>query len=343
MSKIDDVAKKANVSKGTVSNVFSGKRPISEKVKNQVLEAAKELNYTPSHIARSLVTKKTMTISLNIPYSKNLPLSNFHINLINGVIMEASSHNYRILIDTLSRENLELQYMSREAVDGVILLDPRENDSRMKYLLDFNIPFVIIGQPSEEYIAQSIYVDNNNKELAKNITSFLINKGHRNILYLNAPLSMTVSTIRQNGFFKAFNDAQVNPNNSKVVFKDSLDIDPSLYGYNKVKEFFSKNRDGYTAIIADTDKVGLGASRALKELDLAVPEDVSLLALSDDLVLSHELAPPLSTVDLKGSELGSEAVRLLFAQLGIGNYKKIQTKIVEGKFNIRGSIHTAKE
>lgn len=312
MSKIDDVAKKAKVSKGTVSNVFSGKRPISEKVKMRVLEVARELNYTPNHIARSLVTKKTMTISLNIPYSKNSPLSTFHINLINGVIMEASLQNYRILIDTLSNEKIELQHMSRDAVDGVILIDPRQDDARIKNLIDFNIPFVVIGQPPETYIDQSYYVDNNNVEITKKITTFLINKGHRRILYLNAPLSMTVSKIRQEGFFKAFDDLGISPEESKVFFKDSLVEDASNYGYEKVKEFFKKDRNDYTAIIADTDRVGLGASRALRDLGLNVPEDISILALSDDLVLSHELDPPLSTVDLKGNELGRESVKLLF-------------------------------
>jgi DNA-binding LacI/PurR family transcriptional regulator len=64
MAKIDDVAHRAGVSKGTVSNVFSQKRPASKQVTERVMNAARELNYVPNHIARSLVTKKTMAIGL---------------------------------------------------------------------------------------------------------------------------------------------------------------------------------------------------------------------------------------------------------------------------------------
>ncbi|WP_096185566.1 LacI family DNA-binding transcriptional regulator [Evansella halocellulosilytica] len=342
MAKIDDVAKRANVSKGTVSNVFSQKRPISEKVKKRVLEAAKELKYTPNHIARSLVTKKTMTISLNIPYSKNLSLSTFHTNLINGVITEASLQNYRILIDTLSQDELELPFISRDGMDGVILLDPRTNDNRMEYLTHFDIPFVVIGQPSKEYLGKAPYVDNNNIEITEEITTYLLNKGHEKILYLNAPTIMTVSKIREKGYLQAFHKVKKSADLSKVIFKESLKQDPSVYGYEKVLECFQQDKERYTAIIADTDKVALGAIRALKEMDLSVPEDVSIVALSDDLVLSHELDPPLSTVDMHATQLGYESVRMLFAQIGVGDYKKTNSKIVKARFEVRSSCEIAK-
>ncbi|RKL65003.1 LacI family transcriptional regulator [Salipaludibacillus neizhouensis] len=343
MSKIDDVAKLANVSKGTVSNVFSQKRPISEKVRIRVLDAAQELKYTPNQIARSLVTKKTMTISLNIPHSKNLSLSTFHTNLINGVITEASAQNYRILIDTLSQDQLDLPFLSRDAVDGVVILNPRSDDSRLKYLKHFGIPFVVIGEPSDEYIDQVSYTDNNNEEIVREITLFLLEKGHERILYLNAPSIMTVSKVREKGFYQAYKDLSLSPEQAKVYFKESLSEDPGVYGYEKVLEYLQDNKGEFTAIITDTDKVALGALRALKELDLIIPEDISIIALSDDLVLSHELTPPLSTVDMDATKLGQESVRMLFNQLGVGDFEPSKKKIVKAKFKPRGSCAKAKD
>lgn len=90
MAKIDDVARLAGVSKGTVSNVFSQKRPTSKKVTERVLNASKELNYVPNHIARSLVTKKTMAIGLTIPHG-HFFFSVFHNQFINGVVLEPRS------------------------------------------------------------------------------------------------------------------------------------------------------------------------------------------------------------------------------------------------------------
>ena len=342
MPKIDDVAKLAKVSKGTVSNVFSKKRPISKEVTKRVLEAAKELKYTPNHIARSLATKQTMTIALNIPYSKNLTLSNFHTNLISGVITEASKQNYRILIDTLSQEQLDLPFMSGNAVDGVILLDPRVDDNRLEYLTHFNIPTVVIGEPSEKYLDAVSYVDNNNAEITYEVTTHLLEKGHDRILYLNAPYSMTVSKVREQGFLQAYCNAGKSTEFAVVHFKESLKEDPTIYGYEKVMKYFYDRAVNYTAIIADTDRVALGAYKALKELNLRVPEDVSIMALSDDLVLAHELDPPLSTVDMQATVLGHESVKILFNQLGVGNYLPAKAKIVEAKFNIRGSINVKK-
>lgn len=242
MSKIDDVARMAKVSKGTVSNVFSQKRPISEAVRKRVLKAAQELKYTPNQVARSLVTKKTMTISLNIPYTKNLSLSTFHTNLMNGVITEAALHNYRILIDTLSQEQLELPFISRDAVDGVIILDPRNKDSRIHHLTHFGIPFVVIGQPPDTFIEDVSYVDNNNAEIVKQITTFLIKQGHKRIIYLNAPLAMTVSQVRTEGFYQAYHSAQISPDYSRVIYKATLKEEPREFGYKSIMEVFNEKK-----------------------------------------------------------------------------------------------------
>lgn len=338
MTKIDDVAKLANVSKGTVSNVFSQKRPISKQVKERVLNAAKELNYTPNHIARSLVTKKTMTIGLNIPYTKNLFLSNFHTNLINGVITEASLLNYRILIDTLSQEDIELPYISSIPMDGVVILDPKIEDPRIDLLSQLGVPFVVIGKPFNSRLKRKIaYVDNNNEEMAYEVTQLLINKGHERILYLNAPTTMTVSHERKRGFLKALSDNKIDSIKSTNYYKDNTKEDPSKYGYDITKRFFSDVTCQFTAIIADTDKVALGALSALKSLNKSVPKDVSLIALSDDLVLSHQTEPPLTTVDLRSSRLGSEAVKLLFNQMDLIDDSISQRTIVDAQINQRGS------
>ncbi|GAB2570598.1 LacI family DNA-binding transcriptional regulator [Gracilibacillus alcaliphilus] len=335
MSKIDDVAKLAGVSKGTVSNVFSRKRPISEKVQKRVLEAAKELNYTPNHIARSLVTKKTMTISLSMPSAKRISLTTFHTNLINGVITEASLHNYRILIDTLAQEELELPFLSGNVVDGVIVLNPKVDDTRLDYLTKYNIPAVVIGEPSAKYKNLVSYVDNNNQEIVEEVTTYLLKKGHRRILYLNAPTKMTVSKVREAGFLQAFADLGISNNESLIHFKESLYEDPSQYGYDTVMKYFAADKDRYTAIIADTDKEAIGICRAFRKLNIKFPDDVAIVALSDDLVLSHELEPPIPTVDMQAEALGKTSVQMLFHQIKVGDYPEISRAVVKAKFHSR--------
>lgn len=343
MAKIDDVAKLARVSKGTVSNVFGRKRPVSKEVRERVMRAAKQLNYTPNHIARSLTTKKTMTIGLKIPHSKNLSFSGFHINLMNGVVAEASRHNYRVLIDTLTQEDVEVPFLTTDPIDGVIILDPKKEDERIALLHQLNTPYVVIGKPHNPGISDIPYVNNNNEEMAYEVCQYLIQKGHKRILFLNAPDSVTVSHDRRIGFFRALEENEIPYARSDNRFKENMLDDPSTYGYETTLSLFGNEADcHYTAVIADTDKVALGVFRALKQLNKVVPDDVSVIAFSDDLFLSPEVEPPLTTVDLFAGKLGSEAVKLLFSKMENKDDDVNQTVIVPAKLNERESCAVKK-
>ncbi len=334
MAKIDDVAKLANVSKGTVSNVFGRKRPVSKEVRERVLKAAKQLNYTPNHIARSLTTKQTMIIGLKIPYSKHLTLSSFQQNLISGVVTEASLYNYRVLIDTLAQDSVELPYLTTDPIDGVIILDPKREDERIALLHELNTPFVVIGKPQNSNVENVSFVNNNNEEIAFEVCDFLIQQGHEKILFLNAPESVTVSHDRKRGFLRAFHKNRLPCSERDNVFKKDMLEDPGTYGYEATLTYLVDQE--YTAVIADTDKVALGILRALKELGKAVPDDVSVIAFSDDPVLSQGIDPPLTAVDLFASKLGSEAVKLLFSIMTKQDEVE-QSVIVRAKLNVRKS------
>ena len=335
MAKISDVAKLAGVSKGTVSNVFSMKRGVSKAARERVLQAAHQLNYTPNHIARSLTTKQTMIIGLKMPKSHGLNLGEFHANLLNGVVIAAAKQNYRVLIDTLLPENVGLPYATVEPLDGVIILDPVEDDDRITQLHQRNIPFVVIGAPNNPDIEENILsVDNDNEEMAFNVCRLLIEKGHRNILFLNASEQQTVAKERRNGFFKAFEAQQLPYSEAFNFYKPSKLKDSIAYGYEATLELFKgKTHEAYTAIIADADRVALGVLQALKELGKKIPEDISLIALSDDLPSAKELGFNLTTVDLQAFNLGVEAVHLLFENMTQGPGSKHHKVTVSAVLN----------
>lgn len=312
MSKIDDVARLAKVSKGTVSNVFSGKRPTSEDVRRRVFKAAKELNYTPNHIARSLVTKETMIIGLKIPFAQNKLLGGLHTKLVNGVIAQAALNNYRVLIDTSPPEGTDIKHLSTDPMDGVIVMDPEKEDIRVEILKERGAPFVVVGVPHDA--TDVPYVNNNNVEVTTSMTELLIKNGHRKILFLNAPVIKTVSEDRKHGFYQGFEKQLVPYDESYNIYKEDQYEDSSLYGYRMVKYYFEDKKEmPFTAIITDTDAVAVGVLRALRELALNVPEDISVVALSDD--LANALDPPLTTVNLYPERLGREAVKLLIEQI----------------------------
>jgi DNA-binding LacI/PurR family transcriptional regulator len=337
LSKIDDVAKLARVSKGTVSNVFSRKRPISEAVRKRVLEASEKLKYIPNHIARSLVTKQTMAIGLNIPFAKNIFFNSFQNLLINGVVSEAASKNYRILIDTISQEEVDLPYLSSFPIDGAIIIDPKNEDDRIALLHQVQMPFVVIGKPFNSNVKDIAYVDNNNEQIGYDICKYLITKGHEHIMFLNAPEAMTVSLDRKKGYEDALSDHQIESQEYYHHFKKDLKTNASDFGYETTLKILGDQTKLVTSIIADEDKVAMGVLRALSVLNLNVPEDVSVIVISGDPTTAHQTDPPLTTMDLRASLLGSSAVNILLNKLGIIEGAYQLNTIIDAEIIERGS------
>ncbi|WHZ57586.1 LacI family DNA-binding transcriptional regulator [Metabacillus hrfriensis] len=337
MVTIGDVAKQAGVSKSTVSNVFSKKRPISEDVTKRVIRVAKELNYVPNHMARSLAIKKTMIIGLKMPTVKDYELSSFETKVINGVVKKSSENGYRVLLDRIYEGDDQTNF-SRDPVDGVILLNPREDDARIVQYRDSSMPFVLIGRPDRTDMDIKC-VDNNNIEMAKEVGEYLIGNGHREILFLNASYHMTVAEDRKAGLMQAYDNYNMPFDEGNVVYYgQSTFSNASEYGYVSFLEKIKEKK--YTAVIADSDRVALGVMRAAREMEVDIPGDVSLIALSNNETLALETTPNLTSVELFPEKLGEEAAEVLINMLNKQLVPRIRT--IPAKLVIRDSCQDMK-
>lgn len=343
MAKIDDVAKLAKVSKGTVSNVFSQKRPTSNEVKERVLSVSRQLNYVPNHIARSLVTKKTMAIGLTIPHGSFL-FSAFHTQFINGVILEASYYGYRVLLDMIPLLKVQTPFLSSYPIDGAIVMRPMKDDERIALLHAEQIPFVTVGRVMNTKVHDAYSVDNDNREVTYTICKYLIGRGHRNIMFLNANERMTVSIDRKAGFLQAMSDHQLQAEAHMVHHKPDMSSTEYLnYGYEETMRVIGVQKKGVTAIIADDDRTAFSVLNAVKELQLRVPEDLSLFVICGDMSMMVQSNPPLTSMDLLPSELGAESVRLLMSQLGVLPRNSPRHVIIESKIIERNSCQAIEE
>ncbi|WP_078378727.1 LacI family DNA-binding transcriptional regulator [Sutcliffiella halmapala] len=312
MVTIDDVAKQAGVSKSTVSNVFSKKRPISNDVTERVINVAKELKYVPNHVARSLAMKKTMIIGLKMASIEDYELSSFETKVIQGVVKKCSEHGYRLLLDRIY-EDEDSSHFSKEPVDGVILLNPRDEDPRIQQYKNLNTPFVLIGRPNMEDV-DTKYVDNNNIDIVREVGEFLIGKGHQQILFLNAAPGMTVAEDRKEGLRQAYENYNLEFVEENVIYNDMKKYkNASEYGYLSLLDVYQEKK--YTAIIADTDRVALGVMRAAREKGMDIPNDLSLIALSNNETLALDTTPKLTCVELFPEKLGEEAAEVLINTL----------------------------
>ena len=331
---ISDVARAANVSKATVSNVFSKKRPIGPEVTERVLTVAKELGYYPNHVAVSLSLKKTMVIGLKMPITSDGEMPVFNTKMISGVMQECNKRGYRLLIDTLPLPELDdPTKFTVDPVDGVILLNPRANDVRIERYSQMNIPQVIIGEPNEKSYMPP-FVDNNNDSMLEQLGNYLLSLGHSKILFLNADKGMTVAEVRSRGLRKAFQNQGLKYNTDlEFNYEWSKHKSLSSYGYRMVLETYEQMK--YTAIIADTDHTAIGAIRAARELGIILPEQLSIAALNNDTTVAQEVNPSLTSMELYPDKLGSQAAAFLFEIMDRTSH--INKIIIDSKLIIRES------
>ncbi|TLS50698.1 LacI family transcriptional regulator [Paenibacillus antri] len=315
MSKIDEVAKLARVSKGTVSNVFSQKRPTSKEVTERVLRASRELNYVPNQIARSLVTKRTMAIGLTIPHGRFF-FSAFHTQFINSVVLEAARYGYRVLLDMIPAQDIATPFLASYPIDGAVVMDPREADDRIELMQREGIPFVTIGRV--QATAPTPTVDNDNRKIVRDICDYLFALGHGRIAFLNAGVSTTVAADRRESFLEAMAGRGVRIEPWMMFHKPELsDERYSNYGYEETKRVIEDSGGRATALIADDDRTAFGCLHALKELGLDVPNDISVFVICGDDSMLTRSTPALTSMDLRPADLGARAVTTLLRMLGI--------------------------
>lgn len=202
---ISVVAEKAGVSKSTVSRVISDSPEISQKTKEKVFAIMEELNYYPSAIARSLVSKKSMNIGLVLPADDNFFINPFFQQSLRSISKKAAENGFDILIVYSNNEIESIKrVVNAKKVDGLILMRSQENDKTIEYLRKKNIDYVLIGK-SMEY--NDIYsVDNDNIQAAYDVTERLIRCGCKKIGFIAGDNSSVVTIDRYKGYKKAIED-----------------------------------------------------------------------------------------------------------------------------------------
>ena len=305
MATVADVAKAAGVSKSTVSCVLSGKKFVSEGLKQRVYAACEKLNYSPSSLAVALATKKTNIVGLFLEDSEDRYFE-FYNDLIRECVIGLSRRRQKLLIFfgennySLSNDLVE----GKSAIGAGIVLAPKCIDERIRSIKAKMVPLVVIGRAE---VGQSCCcVDVDNFGLVRQITEILIRKyGHRKILLVNSKRDLTITEDRENGFFAAVNEASVRPW-AGIAY---VETETEEAGYEAVKRIFSQKH--YTAILVSSDQTCFGVYRALKERGLEIGKQVSVFALGGERLRDKRFSPPVSYAHQDYRIIGQTALKLL--------------------------------
>ena len=326
---LKDLALHLGLSPTTLSVVLN-KSPqalsIPEETKKRIFDAARELNYRPNYLARSLRNQKTNTIGVIVPELSD----GYSAMVLNGVESVLSTAEYFYLTAShLHREDL-LERLPRllveRQVEGIIAVDTP---------IRFESPLPIVNVSGHEDISGVTNVVLNHQHAAELGIGHLYNLGHRRIAGLKGQEFSSDTVVR----WEAINEA---------ASKRGISFDPVLtvqlqgdspspeVGYSAMKSLLAKG-EHFTAVFAFNDISAIGAIRALEEMGLRVPADVSVLGF-DDIYAAAFHIPALTTIRQPLFEMGSIAATTLLERLKNGNDVDIpQTVSVEPTIVVRQS------
>ena len=312
-----EVAQLAGVSRSTVSRVVNNYANVPIETKEKVMKAIKELNYFPNVSAQMLAGKKSRTIGLFMVSSGEVSVDVLTNMMIVSVIEKASDYDYYVLTyiirDTTDKATInnvkEIFYQRR--IDGGIFIGTEHYEPFVEELIQEGFIIGVFDQEHPESTTGNRIVANFNNELGmKQATDYLIGLGHREIGVINGNIKRLSGERKYEGFMQAMelNSLVVNP--SWVVAADFTDE----AGYKAMKQLLEHEEPLPTAFIAANDSIAFGAIRALREQNIQVPEDISVIGF-DDHVLSEKHSPPLTTVKVDFKRLFKDLLTVLIAKI----------------------------
>lgn len=288
--KIQDVARQAGVSTGTVSRVLNGRPGVSASTRDQVEAAIRRLGYRPDVAARTLsLQPKMLGVSLSARARRLTP---FFMLFIEHLLERTREDGY-LLTEIPAGQDGQPQSLA----DGMILHGAHDDDPRLEYLEAAGVPFVLVGHADG---VRWVMPDDHDGGLQA--TRHLIRLGHREIMHLGGLMDQQAFQDRYRGYRDALLEAGIEPQRRLLLDGDFT----TLSAYRAVRRAFD---DGVraTALFAASDEMAVGAIAALEDVGLRVPLDVSVVGF-DDL---PEVGENLTTIRQDIGRICETAVLLL--------------------------------
>lgn len=336
MPTMQDVADKAGVALSTVSHALSGKRPISEETRKRIHEAIDELGYRPNELARRLANKESKIIGLFFPRFRT-GLSEMQLEFVSAAIDAAENHEYALLLWRSPTDVDKLINLTKQGlVDGVIFMEVRIQDERMMSLKQSGFPLCMMGRThNNEGIS---FVDLDHKAAVIDAFDYLVDLGHKQIVYIDYPIEMAKSGYGPavfcfHGYQKALEDYQL-PKIQEWCEPTSKDAYQALSG-------LIKQNQKLTALVTPNEAGLPGMYQAVYDSGRKIPEDFSIISLASP-QRAERLFPMLTTMDFPTEEMGRLAVEILIKSLHRKSKKAVH-KLLKSKLTIRQSTFQAPE
>jgi LacI family transcriptional regulator len=302
MVTIKDVAKRAQVSVGTVSNALTNRRQVTASTRKRIMDAIAELGYQPNLLARSLVDRRSHTLSI---VTGRLEYYGASRTLV-GIESAARALGYSVMLHLVRRPGQVdlpalLSTLRSRRVDGVIWAVPE-----LASQAELPLPIVFLFMPPQP---GRTVVSMDHRSGALKAMQHLTEQGRKKIGLVNGPLTWWVARERQSGWQDALQSAGLDAPESRIVYGDWS----AVSGETCLTELLDREPD-LDAVLVSNDQMALGALRAAHRKGRRIPEDLAIVGF-DNTPESSQYWPSLTTVDLRHSEIGRTAVEQLIAMI----------------------------
>lgn len=305
---IKDIAKLANVSATTVSNVINGKKSkTTEDTKQRILNLVKELDYKPNAMARSLVNGKTKLIGVILPDISD----SYFAQLAKKLEEAARNQGYSILTcstdNEIKNEQKIIDIMREHCVDGIIISASLIKESwQFNDLYKIKYPLVTLGRElsvNEDVCSVSV----NNYISGYKATKYLLELGHRNIGLIAGDEWSSITQEIVEGYREALKDHGIDMD-LELIYSGNYDMETGVKGL----ESFINNNKNISSVVTCSDIIGYGVYKSANKHNISIPKDLSVVGIGD-LKYSKAAIPPLTTVQEPLDDIAEMAVEMLIS------------------------------
>ena len=329
-----DVARQAGVSKATVSLVLSGTGSVKDSTRDRVLAAVELLNYRPGQQPPTAGTRQGRCVGILIKEIDNP----YYAEIVLGARSVAQANGYTLLVVSsegeYDAERRATELLQSKGIDGLIATPVLDADADLSHFFDLkrrNVPFVLLEEVTG---VRASLVDVDNVEGARRAVQHLIELGHTRIVHFAGPEYSMHSQERIAGVHRAYSASHLVFHEDGIVRAGAHMAD----GYRAALAYFRDRpaRERPTAVSCYNDLVAVGVCRALRELGLSVPDDVSVVGF-DDIPLTEFLPTPLTTIRVPKFRMGQLAAEMLIRHVESHAVLPPQKASLEAELVVRAS------
>ncbi len=321
----------AGVHPSTVSRVLRGKEniPIPEATRQRIKKAAQDLKYLPDERARALRLGKSHTIGLIVPDISNV----FFAEIAKSIEISSFKAGYTLVFcDSNEDQEKEVHFVENlisRGIDGLIIAPVQDSADHLFELKERNYPFVLIDRCFEDMEANAVISDN--EDAAFKAVAHLAGLGHKRVGFLSGRQIIYTIKKRLVGYKKAVEEYALEKNEA-LICGNGFTFES---GYEATLEILSLPNPP-TALLISGNIITLGAIKAILEKGLKIPEDISMIGFTDN-IISPYLVCPLTTVSHPLQEMGKKAFDLLIKHIEAKDHLPCTEEIVKTQFIVRTS------